>query len=400
MVTVILVTLYFLNIPGYSATVDSAIPRVLNIYFFVPAVFLALAPHVLSLRYPGGHALEPLILWAALYMVVGAVWFVLVGPADAEDLVRQRMVAMATMVGFFLLFCDSRAVGAARMAIACAVVIGAVLCVLDFAVPSVFVPPEYEFSTPGRGAAFYVNANRAGSALALGATLCLAIVPLSWRGGFIALTTIGIVATVSRAAFLAWILSLALLFFLKVVRGRDLLAGGLIASVVGGAGLLWLWSEGVSLDSLDLIRERLHWLTTLGDSEEQSASSRGRLMELAFSAIEARPIFGNGLLGTFRWDQQSSTHNIYLRLWVEHGIVGLFLYPGLLAVLILRSFSGVPARHTVYAMCVLFAFFGLFSHNVLEESAFLITYALCAAMGSGPLVRQWTLPSSLASGAN
>jgi O-antigen ligase len=78
--------------------------------------------------------------------------------------------------------------------------------------------------------------------------------------------------------------------------------------------------------------------------------------------VGAHPLLGNGLASTVTWQYPVSTHNIYLYFAADYGLIGLFVFPGLvLAACYARGGSGSPI-HTAAAAALLCL--GLFSHNI------------------------------------
>jgi O-antigen ligase len=90
------------------------------------------------------------------------------------------------------------------------------------------------------------------------------------------------------------------------------------------------------------------------------------------------PLLGNGLGSTEFWVERSSTHNSYVMLLSDFGLVGLLPIPALL----LATVSGTRARlipeRWAFVVAILFAC--SFSHGVLYDYYFLIGFAVMAAM--------------------
>ncbi len=125
----------------------------------------------------------------------------------------------------------------------------------------------------------------------------------------IAVAALGSVAlTLSRSAYA----TLALVVFVVGLRRRRLLIG---LSVVGGAILLA--APRVLIRITDLIHPRE------GDNHGNSLLGRLSIWSAEFEQFRQRPFLGHGWGYTLA-SQEKASHNDYLRLMVEGGVVGLF----------------------------------------------------------------------------
>ena len=85
------------------------------------------------------------------------------------------------------------------------------------------------------------------------------------------------------------------------------------------------------------------------------------------------------------------SHNFYLSLLADHGIIGIFLIPALLLSIGRRSWD-------FYAFAAVFLTWCLFSHNVLDASAGLISLAIEAVESHTRQVVYDPQPASLVYG--
>lgn len=103
------------------------------------------------------------------------------------------------------------------------------------------------------------------------------------------------------------------------------------------AALLATWQTIVP----NAVRERV-LMTYDGNQVESSANERLQLWEDAFTIIPQHPILGTGFV-TYRYlgrsEDYSDTHNYYVKVTVETGLVGLGLFAYLLWILIREGFS-------------------------------------------------------------
>ena len=131
--------------------------------------------------------------------------------------------------------------------------------------------------------------------------------------GLVAVTLFATMYTFSRGAYLAVLFSVLILGLLK---DRKLL-------IVLGVFLL-VWQAVVPT----AVRERVNMTENSNGQLEASAQERVDLWENAERSILRSPIVGNGF-GTFQLaehvDNLRDTHNWYVKVMVETGIIGLFI---------------------------------------------------------------------------
>src|SRR5260370_2104899 len=131
--------------------------------------------------------------------------------------------------------------------------------------------------------------------------------------GLVALTIFATTYTFSRGGYLA---VLAGVFLLGVLKDRKLL-------VVLGV-FLFAWQALVPAP----VRERVTMTQNSNGRLEASAQERVSLWENAVDSIESSPIAGTGF-ATFQYghhvDNLKDTHNLYVKVMVETGIIGLII---------------------------------------------------------------------------
>ena len=131
--------------------------------------------------------------------------------------------------------------------------------------------------------------------------------------GLIALTVFATMYTFSRGGYLA---VLAGVFVLGVLKDRKLL-------VVLGV-FLFTWQALVPVS----VRQRVTMTQNSNGRLEASAQERVYLWQDALDSIESSPIVGTGF-ATFLYghhvDNLKDTHNLYVKVMVETGIVGLLI---------------------------------------------------------------------------
>lgn len=119
-------------------------------------------------------------------------------------------------------------------------------------------------------------------------------------------------------------------------------------------------------------------------SDDERFSAMRHSMEL----IQERPFQGWGT--GFTYGMAVGPHNSYLSRWIDNGIFGALAYIVFLASLLRVSIRNRNWESTILSLLTIL--FGLFSHNVLEDRAFLLLTALSLASG---IRRQKSAPPPL-----
>ena len=369
-----LVAAFFTHIANYG--LRFGVPPLYWIVAFAaaaaPVALVALARH--------GLRLEPLVVWAFAYALLSIVWFV---PSSQSALAWQQVQTRLLSAGFLVLalviFAEARARRAARRAIVAATLLAVALNLYEVVFPQTFS------DIPGRATGLYDNVNQSGAALVLGLILGQDALPRRLRLLFALTVGLGLLATVSRSAILGWGLVLALGAARRGHRRRALTA----ATAVGLAAWLLLlspWWTGVeqALEERGVltanVRERFDVFSSaeLGDASTQE---RRQVATLAWDSFAEQPVVGGGTGASTETPFDLGPHNMYLAMMVDHGVIGLFLLP----TLILAAVWGADPRRafSVVPFALFLAFWGFFSHNVLEERYILLVVALVAAEMAG-----------------
>jgi O-antigen ligase len=149
------------------------------------------------------------------------------------------------------------------------------------------------------------------------------------------------IATLSRATWLAVLVVVFGLLFIYPHLTRRIMAFG-VATV-----LVALFMGGIMTDVGDALNDRLR--------SEETALSRLPVIVASLRMIEAKPIFGFGyenfdrfdqeyqgsIEGVFVPDKDHASHNFFLTLGAEGGLVGLFLYLGPVLWAAVKTFGGL-----------------------------------------------------------
>jgi len=336
------------------------------------------APLLVMVGFEARFRWQPLFIWGLGYLLITVIWYY-PGPQDATDfrLVRLRFLSVIFLCLMLFIFSRPGDVLLARQTVAAGVLLGVGLNIYEQFHPMTFS------DVPGRSSGLYANINQSGCALMLGMILSKDIVPKRFRFLFCVLAGIGIVTTFSRAAMLGWILVMG---FSVVRSGVDirkisqaLVALGLVFAFFSSA----YWQHvSMGLEQRGALNasvvQRLQFFSQ-GDTQDASATERQAVAAYALHLFEQKPIFGWGTGAGRNLEAFSvGTHNIYLNLMIDHGLVGVFIMPWLLLAIIWGCRRNVLDVAVPYVMFVIL--WGFFSHNVLEERYLLLTVALAGSM--------------------
>ena len=321
------------------------------------------------------------------YACLCLIWYVVQGGGDLEIL-RGRLLSLAVCAMAYLTFAASpEALLAARRALVYMVIFCVVINIWDVVHPGMLVPLTSEVSTPGRAAGFFINPNQAGAALIAGFTLSVSTLPRRWRTAYITVVAIGVGLTFSRAAILGMLLVCGAL----VYRQRTFSVGQVLAALLVVGLLTWVaWlilsaqlQERYNIDP-QVALDRILWILDPEGRADFSQEERVELLERGWDQFLAAPLLGHGVGSTELWEARTSTHNIYVMLASDFGVLGLFIFP---CIVWSAMGSGAKRLGDVAVAGLFLLFWGLFSHNMLSEYYLLVTISLLAALSrreSGP----------------
>jgi O-antigen ligase len=237
--------------------------------------------------------------------------------------------------------------------------------------------PGYFSTEEARPAGFAGNSNFGALAANM---LCAAILGYGRDGRpkrdalWLVATGIGVVITQSRSGMLGFAVLLGFYLY-HYVRSRPFTPGELLkflvtivlGVLVTGWTLIYIFEDSGLFEDR---RTRFDLLLESGRTDDGSADTRLRSAQKAIDRITKAPLLGHGTAHTRTYKGQP--HNIYLLLWVNNGLVGLSLWLCVLAGgwWTFKKNSYPPG---VALMLVTFVG-GFFSHNILEQHPFLITF--------------------------
>lgn len=368
---------FFSNVPLYVGTF--VFPPLQPLHWII----ILLAPTMIMLIGDERLIERPLMFPAVLaaYACLCLAWYVGQGGGDLIVL-RQRILGLIFCTACYLVFATSKnALLVARKTLI-AVVIGSVLLNLyDISHPYVLIPSYSEFATVGRAAGLFINPNQAGTALVLGLILSIRLVPPRWRVAYVVFVAAGVTVTLSRSAMLSFVVAC---FGLAIGRHGLLTLRQILSALAIGTATAWAtWlavaaeiEQRFNIDPAVAI-DRVLWILDPSGRSDFSQSERLQLLQRGLDQFLTSPLWGNGIGSTELWAERTSTHNLYVMLASDFGVLGLFVLP----VIVVAAMGGIPSRAreaTIGGLAILI--FGIFSHNMLGEFYVLISIAMLAAI--------------------
>ena len=123
-------------------------------------------------------------------------------------------------------------------------------------------------------------------------------------------------------------------------------------------------------------QNRLSALASGEIQDDGSSADRLEAARVTLDKIEESPLLGHGTGYNRRLRQ--TPHNLYLKLWIDSGLLGVLTWLSLLAggFWLFTSRKYRPGQ----ALVLVTMFGGFFSHNILEQRTFLFLFGGAAAM--------------------
>jgi O-antigen ligase len=346
------------------------------LYWYLFTIISGILLIVLSrgLRLPD-RASQKLIAWAVIFLAVASVSFIFSQHVPALEILIKYAEAMSLLVIFVILFQDKRVARYAAMAMLVVVLASVVINYIDFVLGS-----ATPFSNvPGRAAGMYVNSNISGSALIFGMVLSVHVLPKRFRWFYCLFVGTGIVLTFSRSSIMGWTIAMIALSWKNTFVLRRAPSIAIVTTLVIIMSVMLVMGAWVGLfkaagvgNYLDRNAQARISGSFFGQSD-YSSMSRKYVAERAFQMFLEAPLLGHGLGATETVEYGVSAHNMYLRLGVDMGIVGVLMLLVFLW-LLWRANTNVSG-----IIAVVYAFTGLFTHNYFEQPALQLVIALTIA---------------------
>jgi len=216
----------------------------------------------------------------------------------------------------------------------------------------------------------------------------LPYVPMRWRAAFLIVAAVGVAPTFSRFGIIFMVLLIAAAILVKLLDRRQVfILLAVVPLLLAGAEIYY---ELIVKSRNENLLGRLVWFESMGRVGDFSTREREWVAELAWQQFLDNPLLGDGLGATISRGQRAGTHNMYLLLMAEQGLVGLALYLSLIGLLFFKgrrlvrraldsNDRDIGRAMVLYALFV--ALYGVASHNVLEEPHGMFILGFIAAAG-------------------
>ena len=370
---VLFTAIFFIDVPDYMSRL---IPELAPIGWVI-GLYLVSAPVLVKTLWESAILRSPIVIWCFGFLWLSVAWFFLSSQSDnVWQVLRWHVYTILLILGFLILIWDSNAVRFARYAVAAGLLFGVAINIYEL-----FVPMAFSLFA-GRSAGLYGDPNISGEALLLGMIVSLTLVPAWCRGAFILAAGIGICLTVSRANILAWIIVSCTLILLHKVHMKKVLMTVLLGLVLVVVVLLPM--GGQLLDVLQMAETinrdvllRLEWFTNPTGVSDDSSVERKLLAEQAWDKVAERPLLGGGIGASYGAWGGMGTHNQYLALMQDHGLLGALIVPLLILAVVWKARGETKQLAMIFGGVVIWQSF--FSHNILDLPPRLMLFALMAA---------------------
>jgi len=312
-----------------------------------------------------------LIVWLLIFLSSSILSYIYSHQGSIEEqALIESFRTVLLLFSLFYIFSIDGAVRVARYAMLSVVIFSVLMNVLDFVMPM--------FSkVPGRAAGLYVNPTISGAMIVLAMVLSITVVTRYLRLAFCLFVGVGVFITFSRGPWLFWVIAmtgLGMIGALEVGRKMKPLVVPVISLLAGGLVFIFLTGGAIEFFTMTGLDSYLTPITLsrIGGSgaafTDYSTATRADVVARAWTVFAENPWFGSGLGIDQRWTVGS--HNTFLRLAAEGGLLRLSIFIGLLVIL-WRMTDGIGrVTLAVYAASC------LTSHSNLQEPSFLIVLAL------------------------
>jgi|GEM_PF-4527529 len=352
----------YLNVPVYLSGIGgSAILPFLN-YTYIGFVALYALINPNKMRYPIGFV----GLYFILYLMGGWSEAILGDVGGLGDVTTNSFKTFMLLLGTLVFFSISYENKYKVMPI---FVIGALLAVgsniLDF-----FFQDKYFQIVDGfgvRAAGFYVNPNNAAAAILLAMAISTSSLSNRYRIWFVSACLIGVALTLSRGGVLVWF---ALYIFFLLNRTIDTKTGvvftGTLVFLVTVLGVVFEYLSDVV--DLGQYADRVSFLEGKDVGQSVQSDSRYGLIKLSLDLFSNSPLYGSGTNALLRSGSDQLSHNQYLAMLVDYGVIGLTIY-------LLLVYEVFKSKREFWAACLCVLLWGMFAHDILQQYVFVITFA-------------------------
>jgi hypothetical protein len=371
---------FFSEIPAYCIE-SNLLP--FNVLAWIGAFGVLSLPFVKKLA----NMPKPLIIAIGIYLSISLISLATVSADEASfDELRKRLLAILFVCMMYVIY-EQRSFKQVKYALVAVVLMSIFNNFYELLNPSAFAA-----FTSGRPAGFYLNPTKTGCALMLGMILTVNVIKKPYRWLYVLLIGIGLILTFTRGAIVGWVICVAILIANRILsnkRRTAIVAMLILLSflvIVNPLNSLGNYFAGGIDGSYSNVVSRLEQFQN-PSIEDDSAKDRSSVAKYAWQLFGKKPFWGYGLSSTNKWTVADiSTHNMYLYFMMDHGIIGLIIFPGAIFAVVYRNRG--ENKTIIVCFTIFLAVWGFFSHNVLEEWYILMTFSLLAAMRTS---QEWNL---------
>lgn len=368
------VFLFCTNLDSYLFDTGVAPKPVLVIYGFAAACIPLFSSFPSKIKYIP----RSVVIAFSLYLAMSLISFILSPESEAVyEAVQARIRSVFfVMLMIFIISGDKLIENCVRLAMIAVIVMNLINNYNELLNPVIFGG----LNDTGRPAGFYVNPNKASCALMLGMILNINFIPRKYRLLFILVCTISIMLTFSRGAMLIIPIVIFIFALYKLISRKQFICGLVVAvffihQFIGSSK--YILYEAVNLGLQKNVITRIETFIDPSSSESDQDTSRVDVIPFAWQNFFEKPFFGHGIGYTSIWGD-IPPHNMYLFLMVEHGFLGLIIFPLLVLSLIINARG--EAKYISHAFAVYILLWGIFSHDILSERFALLPFSLMIVM--------------------
>lgn len=367
---------------------------------WIALFFVASIPILLSIKSIINFFPRSILTWSAFYLAISCFSVLVALPSvpgiPVETTIQDfetRILVIFSLLLMTVIFTTGNSLVLlwSRRAILLATFINIFNNVYEF-----FHPLSFGFiqKIAGRSAGFYLNANESAMALVVGMILSISLINKNYRFLFSLLVLIGIIFTFSRGGLLGWLLALIILITTRIIPRKQIITGFigfiLVFSFVTSQvnNLTYLnranGSEFLNEDTVS----RIEWAKNPASSSDIDGNSRYKIALEAWNKFVQSPIVGSGISSSRDRNSSIKTenrgrygerpHNIHLVNLVEHGFLGILIFPTLLIAIIVKGKGKIKSIGIVFASYYMIA--GALSHTILYDNYSLLSLALMASL--------------------
>ena len=323
---------------------------------------------------PTGRA-AGVVAWACALIMWEMFSFVFVSDAGPEAL--QALItsseALLLLIVFVPLLRDPSALRAATYALVLVAVCSVLINYFDFFTRGTILPLSV---VPGRAAGMYLDPNTSGYSLAFVMVLSAWILPRKIRWLYCLFVSTGVLLTFSRSSIMVWalaVLSMAWARWFGFSRTASVMVTGSLMLIAGAGLTSGVWADYAIESGADKYLDT-NALSRIASSfvsqEDESTKDRLRVAQRGISAFLNAPLLGQGIGALNTRALRTETHNQYIMVAAELGVVGLIVF---LALLYLLWRNGTNISRMI---ALTYAFGCLFLHTLLVMPAMSLVFAI------------------------